>query len=94
MRRSLQQEASAREEILKREFTGERNVLTARNAALEHTVKEQAEQISKLLQQSEKAYGQVQEIAVRAIEGSANSKQLANLQQLLADQGRKGAGER
>lgn len=90
----LQQESAAREELLKREFAGEKNVLTTRITSLEKTAAEQSEQIGRLLQQADKAYGQVQEIAVRAIEGSANAKQLANLQQMLADQGRKGAGER
>jgi hypothetical protein len=58
---------------------------------LERTVQEQAEQLARLQQQAEKAYSQVQEIAVRAIDGSASVKQLANLQQLLAEQVRKGA---
>lgn len=84
-----QQDATAREELLKREFSGEKNVLSTRITSLEHTVKEQADQIARLLSQSEKAYGQVQEIAVRAIEGSASAKQLSNLQQMLAEQGRK-----
>ena len=87
------QESAARQELAQREFAGEKNVLTTRIASLEQTAKEQAEQISRLLSQSEKAYGQVQEIAVRAIEGSGNAKQLANLQQILAEQARKG-GER
>ena len=89
-----QQDATAREELLKREFGGERNVLTTRITSLEQTAKEQSEQIARLLSQSEKAYGQVQEIAVRAIEGSANAKQLSSLQQMLAEQGRKSGGER
>lgn len=55
----------------------------------DQTAREQAEQIARLLAQSEKAYGQVQEIPVRAIEGSATAKQLTNLQQMLADQARK-----
>jgi hypothetical protein len=84
-----QQDAGAREELLKREFAGEKNVLSTRITSLDQTVKEQAEQIARLLSQSEKAYGQVQEIAVRAIEGSASAKQLSNLQQMLAEQGRK-----
>lgn len=89
-----QQDSTSREELLKREFAGERNVLTTRIASLEQTAKEQSDQIARLLSQSEKAYGQVQEIAVRAIEGSANAKQLTNLQQMLADQSRKSGGER
>lgn len=88
-----QQEAAGREELLKREFAGERNVLTTRITLLEQTVKEQAEQVGRLQDRADKAYGQVQEIAVRAIEGSGSSKQLAGLQQMLADQARKG-GER
>jgi hypothetical protein len=87
----LQQDSTAREELLKREFAGEKNVLTTRITSLEKTVAEQNEQIARLLTQSEKAYGQVQEIAVRAIEGSASAKQLTNLQQMLADQARKGS---
>jgi hypothetical protein len=89
-----QADVAAREDLLKREFAGEKNVLTTRIDALEQTVKEQAEQIRKLSQQSEKAYAQVQEIAVRAIEGSANFKSLTSLQQLLSDQARKPASER
>jgi hypothetical protein len=90
----IQQDASGREELLKREFAGERNVLNTRIASLEQTAKEQSEQIAKLLAQSEKAYAQVQEIAVRAIEGSASAKQIASLQQMLSDQVRKGGSER
>ena len=37
----LSQEATAREEILKREHTGEKNVLTTRITSLDHTVQEQ-----------------------------------------------------
>ena len=90
----LQQDAAASQELLKREFAGEKNVLTTRIHSLEQAVKDQSEQIARLLGQSEKAYGQVQEIAVRAIEGSTSAKQLANLQQMLADQSRKGGAER
>lgn len=87
----LQQESSAREELVKRESAGEKNVLMTRIASLEQTVKDQADRIANLLQQAEKAYGQVQEIAVKAIEGSTSAKQLANLQQMLAEQSRKGS---
>ncbi len=84
-----EQEHKAAQELLRRELEGEKNVLATKIAALERTVKEQAEQLSRLVQQAEKAYAQVQEIAVRAIEGSASTKQLANLQQLFAEQVRK-----
>jgi hypothetical protein len=90
----LQQEAAAREQLLKQEFEGQKNVQSTRIASLEQQVAEQAERLAKVLGQAEKAYAQVQEIAVRAIEGSASAKQLAHLQQLLADQGRKPTPER
>ena len=90
----LQQESTAREQLLKQEFEGQKNVQSTRITSLEQQVAEQAERLTKLLGQAEKAYAQVQEIAVRAIEGSASAKQLAHLQQLLAEQGRKPTSER
>lgn len=89
-----QADATAREDLLKREFAGEKNVLTTRLAALDQTVKEQAAQLLKLSQQAEKAYTQVQDIAVKAIEGSANFRSLTSLQQLLSEQGRKPGQEK
>lgn len=85
----LEAETKNREELLKREFDGERKVLTTRIQSLEKAVKEQSDQIDRLVQQIDKAYQQVQEIAVRAIEGSSNSKSLAGLQQLLSESGRR-----
>ena len=85
----LEQQHRAADELLRQQLEGEKNVLTAKIVALERTVKDQAEQLTRLQEQAEKAYTQVQEIAVRAIEGSASTKQLAHLQQLLADQARK-----
>ncbi|MBI5442077.1 MAG: hypothetical protein HY900_12800 [Deltaproteobacteria bacterium] len=67
-------EATAREELLKKEFEGERNVLKTRIGGLETAVKEQAEQISKLALQLERSYGQIQDIAVKAIEGSSGAR--------------------
>ena len=74
----LEQQHKAAEELLRRQLEGEKNVLAAKIAALERTVKDQAEQLTRLEQQAEKAYAQVQEIAVKAIEGSASTKQLAH----------------
>ena len=90
----LQLEAKNREELQKKEFIGERNVLTTRIESLEKTVKEQNEQISKLSQQQEKAYQQVQEIAVKTIEGSSTIKSFANLQQWISEQVRKPSQEK
>ena len=90
----LEQQHRAADELVRRQLEGEKNVMAAKIAALERTVQDQAEQLIRLGQQAEKAYAQVQEIAVRAIEGSANTKQLAHLQQLLADQAHKSSPER
>ena len=62
--------------MLKRFFEGENRVLTTRIESLEKTIKEQATQITKLTQHQEKAYGQVQEIAIKAVEGASNLKSI------------------
>ena len=77
-----------------KEFIGERNVLTTRVESLEKTVKEQSEQVTKLTQQLEKAYQQVQEIAVKTIEGSSTVKSFANLQQWISEQTKKQSSEK
>jgi len=82
-------EAKTREELMRKEFDGERNVLTTRIESLERTVKEQSGQVSHLTEQLEKAYQKVQDIAVKSVEGSSNLKSLSNLQQLLSEQTRK-----
>jgi len=87
-------EFTSREEILKREFAGEKNVLSTKISLLEQTVKEQNAQIAKLSEQAEKAYTQVQDIAVKAIEGSSNFKSMTSLQQLLSEQSRKQGQEK
>jgi len=68
--RNLEAVAKAREELLRKEFDGERNVLTTRIEALEKTVAEQNQQIARLSEQVEKAYNQVQDIATKAISSS------------------------
>ncbi len=85
-----QSDAAGREELLKQQFAGEKNVQTARIAAFEAANKDQAEQIKQLTAKLEKAYGQVQEVAVRAIEGASQSKAFAGLQQAMVEQARKG----
>ncbi len=90
----LNLEAKNREELQKREFLGERNVLTTRIESFEKIAKDQSEQVARLTEQLEKAYQQVQEIAVKTIEGSSNAKSLANLQQWMAEQVRKSSQEK
>ncbi len=90
----LKLEAKNREELLRKEFEGQRNVLSTRIESLERTVKEQAELNSKFSRQLETAYQKVQEIAEKAIEGSSQAKSFAELQKLLTEQARKPAPEK
>jgi hypothetical protein len=90
----LNLEAKNREELVKKEFIGERNVLTTRIESLQKIAKEQSEQIAKFSQQLEKAYQQVQDIAVKTIEGSSTIKSFANLQQWISEQTRKAPQEK
>jgi hypothetical protein len=85
-----QQEAKNREDLMRKEFDGERNVLLARIESLEKLSKDQSGQVLKLSGQIEKAYGQVQDIAVKTVEGAARAKVAAQAEQLAAEQARKG----
>lgn len=85
-----QQETGNHEQLLQKQFDGEKNVLLARIDGLEKTVKDQAAQIAKLTQSLEKAYGRVQDIAVKSVEGVSRVKAQAQAEQLAAEQGRKG----
>lgn len=78
----------------KRDFAGERNVFTTRIQALEKTVAEQAEQIARLSQQAERAYAQVQDIAVKALEGPASFKSFAAFQPIMPEQPRRAQPEK
>ncbi len=90
----LTAEAKGREELLVKEFEGERNVFKARVEGLDKTVKDQHEQLAKLSAQLEKAYQKIEDVAVKTIEGAANTQSLTNLQQILSDQLRKQGQER
>jgi len=87
-------EAKNRAELIRKEFDGERNVLTTRIESLEKTVKEQSGQISNLSEQLEKAYQKVQDIAVKSVEGSSSLKSLSSLQQLVSEQSRRQSQEK
>ncbi|MFZ3207791.1 MAG: hypothetical protein WA140_03030 [Geobacteraceae bacterium] len=74
-----QVEAKYRLELFQKELDGEKNVLMTKLASLEAVVKEQTARIAKLNEQIEKSYTQVQEIAVKAVEGSASVKAQAGV---------------
>ncbi|HXP61830.1 MAG TPA: hypothetical protein VN829_15150 [Dongiaceae bacterium] len=90
----LKLEAKNREELLRKEFEGERNVLAARNESFERANKDLLAANTKLAQQLEAAYQKVQIIAEKSVEGSSQSRSLAELQKLLVEQGRKAAPEK
>jgi hypothetical protein len=75
----VKSEAENKLTLAAKESEGERNVYETRISALEIKVRDQAEQVARLTAQTEKAYTQVQDIAVKAVEGSA-----AKVQQTLA----------
>jgi hypothetical protein len=87
----LKLEAKNREDLFKKEFEGERNVLTTRIESSEKLGKDLAEQNGRLSKQLEAAYQKVQEIAEKTVESAGQSKSLADLQKLLVEQGRKAA---
>jgi len=75
----LTEQATGREELMQKEFAGEKNVLLSRIEAAQQTVKEQGEQITRLAGQLDSSRTQVQDIAVKAIESSAK-KPFVNVQ--------------
>ena len=87
-------EAKSKEELLRKEFEGERNVLKTRIESLEKALKEQSEQAVRLSQQLEAAYQKVQDIAMKTVEGASTQKSLTNLDQWLGEQMRKPAAEK
>lgn len=85
----LQSEARNREELLKKSFEGEKNVLLAKLESLEKTAKEQKEQITKLSQALEKAYQQVEDIAVKTVGGAFDLRAITTSQQQRAGESTK-----
>jgi hypothetical protein len=73
----LERERKYAVDLLQKEYDGERNVLKSRIEALQQTVDKQVEQVAKLSHQLEHSYSQVQDIALKAIEGSSLSRSAA-----------------
>lgn len=90
----LETQARNREELSKRAFEGERNVLQANIDSLEKTTKEQKTQIDNLTAQLEKAYQKVQDIAVKAVGGFSDFSLMNKLQNQNAEQTKKQSFER
>lgn len=67
----LENEAKKNEQLLKKEFEGEKNVLQTKIDSLEKLVADQQKHIDTLSKQMDTAYGKVQEIAVKAVSGKS-----------------------
>lgn len=81
----LTSEAQKNQELLKKEYHGERNVLQTKIESLEQVVSAQEKQIEDLSGRLEKSYSKVQDIAVKAIEGSSASHRMSVIEQHLIE---------
>ena len=68
--------------LLKKGYEGGKSVLNTKIESLEKSAVDQSRQITNLSEKIEKAYGKVQDIAVKAVEGSANMKAINSLRQI------------
>jgi len=85
-------EARKNEELLKKGYEGDLKVLNTKIESLEQIMVQQNKQIEEMSARLEKSYSKVQDIAVKAIEGSSAAQRFTNLeQQLLLDRDRKSA---
>lgn len=73
-------------DLLAKEFAGEEEVYRLKIKALEEEVGKQAVRIERLNQQLEASLKQVQELAVKAIEGSSNRSSLQTLKEVAIEQ--------
>jgi hypothetical protein len=85
----IQREAKYQQDLLHKDFEGQKNVLTSRIQSLEKAVKEQADQLAKLSQQQEAAYQKIQDVAVKAIEGASKLGSFGSLVHTLREQTKK-----
>ena len=67
-------EAATKEELFKKTFEGERNVLLTKIEAFDRTVKEQREQLLAQGKQLSDSYQKVQDIAVKSVAGASELK--------------------
>lgn len=81
----LKQETKNQEDLLKKEFAGEKNVLDTRIAILEKINAEQSAEIKELSKKLEAAYQKVQDIALKTIEGASSTKSYNELQKIFSE---------
>ena len=74
---------------LKKEAETEKRLASLQVKTLEDTITRQAAQIDGLQKQMEEAKQQVQDIAVKAIEGASGAKALAHINQIAMEQAKR-----
>ncbi len=94
IKEKLTAEARNREELSKRAFEGERNVLLSKIESFEKTTKEQKSQIDNLMTQLEKAYQKVQDIAIKSVGGFSDFSLMNKFQNQNIEQTKKQSFER
>jgi hypothetical protein len=75
--------------LLKKEADTEKRLASLQVKTLEDTIARQASQIAALEKQMEEAKQQVQDIAVKAIEGASGAKALAHINQIAMEQAKR-----
>ncbi len=85
----VQADARNREELLKKTYEGEKNVLITRLGSLEKNNQEQKDQIIRLAQQLESAYQKVEGIAVKSVSGFLEAKSSVSSQARAEEQGKR-----
>jgi hypothetical protein len=85
---ALQAENRAKQaaQLWAKEGEGDKRVAQLRIAALEETVTKQLEQIEALTKKLNDANAQVQEIAIKAIEGASNARALTSINEIAMEQ--------
>ncbi len=81
----LQAEFKSKEDLLRKEYEGERNVLTTKIQSLEKLVSEQEKKIAQLSSKLDQAYQKIQDVAIKAIDGAASLKSFNELQKILSE---------
>ena len=81
----LQIEFKNKEDLLNKEFEGEKNVLTTKIQSLDKLVADQEKKIAQLSSKLDQAYQKVQEVAIKAIDGTSNLKSFNELQKILTE---------
>ena len=75
--------------LLKKEADTEKRLASLQVKTLEDTITRQAAQIEALQKQADEAKQQVQDIAVKAIEGASGAKALAHINQIAMEQAKR-----